>query len=1320
MTGLPRQVLSMPFGQGLDTKRDERIIGDRLLALENAVFTKAGALQKRNGYKQLVDSGWSKSSSLPFPGTLATFNSELALAGGGSLNTFDSATGNLRNKGALRSLKVTTEGVYSDEYDQTSADCATGGGVTLYAFESTALGGAVYAVAVDEATGARLSGVISVGTGYSKPTVVYAAGWFYIFFLQVDSLLYVRANAATPTTFSAPATLFSHGMSSTPYYSVVAFGTNLLLTWADNTNAINLQYFNPRTGAMGTVATGYWQTASVAGAPFTQLQALSLVNLNDQYAYLLWANNGSMNATVYNRDLTLARATVSIESVSTSIKNATGVRTSATASSIVCLYEVAPGTGSPNYNSYVRRATVGPLSGSITPATVYRSVGLATKAFADQYGTPMVGLVYDSTVQGQVFFAQFPGGLSPTIVGKCFSVKPGGAASAGLTGYPKLPSVVSSSTGVYLAALISKTAQVSAAGAVTFSTKHVFKAVVDVSSERFRSAQLGQNLHLCGGVLSDYDGSFTFEHGFHVFPERATASYGGFGLSVSQWPKTGSVPQIVQITPPPDDSFAQPVIHSGARVRPGSYLILSDAETPGPKRLVLWFTVDGAGSNPLVSDTGSLPQQVSLLSTDTQAMVAQRIRDAILSGVTLPVFAPTMTAKLGTSGTDSVVLVTTQGTTQPIAAPVDDTSLGYSVTQMGSNTQPEKTRLTFPAASWISSGQWFLLESSYKDSTSTPNITTNTQVQFWFKVGGVGSAPALPDGVTMQQEVDIASTATPQQVASAVQSAISSYQRSAKNLWTATATAEIVDIACIQSAGTYSPNYGTIGLTQNGGTRYNVGGSIASGSRLYYAIYEWFDARGQYHRSAPSVPISALSGAKDIPGSTSGDLGIIQTTSASNVVSVSTLRLTAKPATGGSPGTSVKIGLFRTASGGSLAYRVATLSNDPTVDSVSYTDSADDSTLLANEPLYTAGGEVPNFPPPSCSLLATHQNRLFVAGLDDGNSVWLSKQSAEGYGVAFSPLLTLRMDPAGGPITALAVLDEKLVIFKRSRIFVMSGTGPDATGLNGNYSTPQALSTDVGCTNPDSVVLTPRGLMFQSAKGIYLLNRSLEPVYLGMPVEVYGTQSLTAAHLLDAYSQVRFLSDTGTTLVYDYLFDQWGVFTNHQGVGAALWNGSYCYVTTSGVIRQETPGAYLDVSEPIRLYALTPWLAPAGRQGFCRARSAQLVGSYLSKHNLQADVAYDYDPAVVGRYNFNATAALGSNAYGTQSPYGTGTYGGTTDPGSYQVEIQLARQKCQSVRFAIYDVPSPSGGASFTLADLELLWSPKQLDNRLPATRRIG
>ena len=74
-------------------------------------------------------------------------------------------------------------------------------------------------------------------------------------------------------------------------------------------------------------------------------------------------------------------------------------------------------------------------------------------------------------------------------------------------------------------------------------------------------------------------------------------------------------------------------------------------------------------------------------------------------------------------------------------------------------------------------------------------------------------------------------------------------------------------------------------------------------------------------------------------------------------------------------------------------------------------------------------------------------------------------------------------------------MDDKLIIFKKDAIYYITGTGPDNTGANGTFSDATFITSTVGCANPSSIVLMPNGIMFQSDKGIWLLDRQLGTTY---------------------------------------------------------------------------------------------------------------------------------------------------------------------------------------------------------------------------------
>ena len=481
-----------------------------------------------------------------------------------------------------------------------------------------------------------------------------------------------------------------------------------------------------------------------------------------------------------------------------------------------------------------------------------------------------------------------------------------------------------------------------------------------------------------------------------------------------------------------------------------------------------------------------------------------------------------------------------------------------------------------------------------------------------------------------------------------------------------------------------------------------TGGAMADGAYQYSVVYEWQDGAGQIHRSANSIPQSVT---------VAGGAGAGKVT-----LTIPTLRLTAKL-------TPPTLAVYRTAASGTVFYKVSStttpLLNDQTADSVTFVDLAADSTILANELLYTTGNVLENISPGACSLIATLKNRLYVSGLEDPNTVWYSKEVQVNEGVQMSDLLTSRVDPTGGGITALGGMDDKVIVFKPNSVFFWSGQGPDDAGNQNDFTLPQLVSSDAGCSNPNSIVLYANGLLFQSSKGIYELDRSLRVSYVGAPVEKYNTANVVSVNLIPNTNQIRFIIDADPgCLLFDYFFNQWGTFTNHQGADSIVDNGVFYLLKTNGQVWKESPGFYQDVNLPIRRKITTAWIKVNGIQGFARIHRILVLGDYKSKHLLRISVAADYQQSPNQFFTFDASKVLDSNVYGQGSTYGSDNpYGGVSDS-VYQFRCHLQQQKCQSIQLTVEDLYSEgSPGEASLISDITLEVSVKKGTAKLKASK---
>jgi len=480
----------------------------------------------------------------------------------------------------------------------------------------------------------------------------------------------------------------------------------------------------------------------------------------------------------------------------------------------------------------------------------------------------------------------------------------------------------------------------------------------------------------------------------------------------------------------------------------------------------------------------------------------------------------------------------------------------------------------------------------------------------------------------------------------------------------------------------------------------NGSGSLAAGTYLFSVIWFWTDAKGQDHRSAPSVALSAA------------------TTGGSSTVTLTipSLRLTQK--------TDVVCEVYRTVDAGRLLFKIGKVDNNTAADSVSFADagSINDTNLIAKESLYTNGGIIENIPPPASLVLTSYKNRLVCVSSENPKKLIYSKKRTPLSPVEFSDVFSIVLNKARR-ITALAEFDQKLIIFEPNQIFYITGNGPTATGAQNDFSPPQVVTGDVGCANTNSLVLMPLGLMFQSNKGIYLLDRSLQTVYIGAEVEAYNGLTITSAELIQNENQIRYLTSDGRCLVYDYFYGKWATWTNHEGQGATIWQGGggdYVYLRSDGRIFQQSSSSYKDDNDPVEMSLTTSWVKTGGIQGFQRIRRALILGDFKSTHTLQLECGFDYQEYFNELHKFSYMTDLSIIEYGDSTPYGEEGYFGTSTgvaDGVYQFRAHMKKQKCQSVRFRISDTEEANPGQAYSISSLMLEVGIRSNTMKLPAQK---
>lgn len=376
-----------------------------------------------------------------------------------------------------------------------------------------------------------------------------------------------------------------------------------------------------------------------------------------------------------------------------------------------------------------------------------------------------------------------------------------------------------------------------------------------------------------------------------------------------------------------------------------------------------------------------------------------------------------------------------------------------------------------------------------------------------------------------------------------------------------------------------------------------------------------------------------------------------------------------------------------------------------------------------SEFLYTEPATEENAVPVAAVCMALYGSRFFYVPYEDQNELRFSRRKQTGIGFEFVETFRINgLDKKGKEedrIKGLMEMDGRLLIFKDQSILYIYGQGPADDGTSNDYGEPQLITTDVGCTNQRSIVLMPDGVMFKSDKGIYLLDRSLQSNYIGSNVERFNDLTITSAMLLEKVNEVRFTTNEGYTLIYNYFSKQWSWSTSHSFVGTCFLNGNYLGLDEDNGLVIENPLTKKYLGAAVIQNVTSPWVKLSGVQGFQRLYNIYILGKYKTPHNVKVRVWYDYEEYYSEEYVITPLTAASYNI--TARPTNGQIESGAKTDGVYQYKIGVKRQKCQSVKIEIIDEPldiANNSGESYNLVNMALEMGVMKNAARLPAAKK--
>lgn len=438
---------------------------------------------------------------------------------------------------------------------------------------------------------------------------------------------------------------------------------------------------------------------------------------------------------------------------------------------------------------------------------------------------------------------------------------------------------------------------------------------------------------------------------------------------------------------------------------------------------------------------------------------------------------------------------------------------------------------------------------------------------------------------------------------------------------------QIVDGVVSDAAFAYSPEPATFASTGTGGT-------LGAGTYQTATMYRRIDEALRQHLSAFAFGNQVVIGA----GSTNR------------------LTMTGKSYLFREPPDVYHVAL-NTDAGGSVVYREHQnrLNGDTTF---SFDENwGDENTYVNNEAQNDAVFAVRS--------MVTFDNRLWV--LTEQGRIRYSKAFDDDEGVAFPLAFEFFPQSNLGDPTAIAVLDEKLVVFYERGISYVTGSGPNDLG-QGAYAPDVAIATDVGLPRDElqSVVEVDGAVYFRSAKGFHRLTRQLQLDPVGDPVDAFNGTPLLAGALAPHATEIHWLLSGGTVLVYDYRRGQWMQDTGFPtAVDIVPWNETLALLRSTGEVIVESSTVWQDDETDYSMIIETGFTFFDEISNMKRVRRLFLQGVFYDEAVITADITYlggDDPDNTTQQEVINTTTALVGN-----------------DDEAF-FEIELAQHRCRAIK----------------------------------------
>lgn len=394
--------------------------------------------------------------------------------------------------------------------------------------------------------------------------------------------------------------------------------------------------------------------------------------------------------------------------------------------------------------------------------------------------------------------------------------------------------------------------------------------------------------------------------------------------------------------------------------------------------------------------------------------------------------------------------------------------------------------------------------------------------------------------------------------------------------------------------------------------------------------------------------------------------------------------------------------------------------NSKTVNTWTFTDTLADSAIISRElDPANSDGFVAGFSPPACTGVAYGRDRLWVFGgeLSPGEilpSRPFNTSETPTFTLAFSTVI----DRDSNPITAIGFLSDYTPVFKRDRIYLLTGDPPTSLINLGTLRAELAFS-ELGAVSQFGVYRLTTGLTFQSTGGMRQLTANGTVQNIGVNVDSVVSDVVGVGVNLDDRS-IRFYQN-GTPVVLDYESGEWSTWTLAAAAGSTDSSG-VPFVAVGSQLWIETAGRYQDGDSNYTYRIRTSWL---GKQlgGFQRIRRIGVLGELYddsSRPTITVNIYYDERPEIAETFTWSPDSDLNTSTWGGQT-WGAGLWGDAAATTGQQLHDtawrfrrRLTRQKCSAISIELVYTGSKLG--AIPTAVLLELGGKQGLDRMGPRT----